>query len=91
MSIFIHTQTKMALPWFIRAIVASAGIFQEFFLMRTVLEKWVVSFMHGVVGSGLLRLWFIRFMHGTMGHGSLRLRVIRLMHGIFGSFAHWRK
>ena len=67
MSIIIHTQTKMALPWFIRAIVASASIFREFFLMRTVLEKWIVSFMHGVVGSGSLRLWFIRFMYGIFG------------------------
>ena len=59
--------------------------------MRTALEKWVVSFMHGVVGSGFLRLWFIRFMHGTMGNGSLGLRDIRFMHGILGSFDHWRK
>ena len=58
--------------------------------MRIVLEKWVVSFMHGVARSGLLRLWFIRFMHGTE-NGSLRVRVIRFMHGILGSFAHWRK
>ena len=39
MSIFIHTQTKMALPWFIRAIVASAGIFQEFFFNAHRLRK----------------------------------------------------
>ena len=84
----------MTLPWFIREIVASVDIFREIFFflfMRTVLEKCVVSFMHGLVGSGSLRLWFIRFMQGTMENGSLRLRVIRFMHKILGSFAHWRK
>ena len=85
----------MTLPWLIRAIVASAGIFfsgnLHFLFISTFLEKLVVSFMHAVVRSGLLGLWFIRFMHGTMGNDSLKLRVIKFMHGILGSFAHWRK
>ena len=94
---YTHTNThklKMTLPWFIRAIVATAGIFREimvFLFQRTTLEKWVVRFRLGVVGNGLLRLWFIRFMHGTVRNGSLRLRVIRFMHRMLGSFAHWRK
>ena len=72
MSILINTNKKMTLPWFIRASVASAGIFRE------ILFFFVYAHRLGKVGCQL----YAR----NYGNGSLRLRVIRFMHGILGSF-----
>ena len=58
MSMLVHTH-KLTLPWLIRVIVASAGFFQEilvFLSMRTAKEKWLVSFLYGVMRSGLVEI-----------------------------------
>ena len=63
LSILIHTQTKNDLTLVYKGDCCFRWHFSGnlgFLFIRTVLEKWVVSFMHGAVGSGLLRLWFIR-------------------------------
>ena len=76
MSMLIHTHThKKDFTLVYKGDCCFRGHFSGnlgFLFMRTVLEKWVISFLHGDVGSGSLRLWFIRFMHGTKGNGSLR-------------------
>ena len=92
----LYTHKKKALPWFIRAIVASAGIFREIFFffflfMRTVLKKWVIIFLHGVVQGALLRLWFIRFMHGNMGNRSFEIGGYQVYARNFGFFCSLEK
>ena len=100
MSILYTYKQKMTLPWFIRAIVASAGIFREILVvfvlfclfMRTVLEKWVVSFMHGVVGSGLLRLWLITQVYARKyGKWFFEIEVYQVYARNFGFFCSLEK
>ena len=54
-----YTQ-KLALPFIIRAIVALTVSFREYIIsflsMRTALfEKWLITFMHGIMRNGLFR------------------------------------
>ena len=76
MSTLIHTPTKMTLPWFIRAIFASAGIFREilfFFVYRHGLGKVVCQLYAWSFGKRLIEI--VVYQVYTRNYGKLFIEI----------------